>query len=69
MRCNNCRTYINPFWGFQDGGSKSVCNICGKLETVPSYYFSKLNEDGERYDKLNRPELHLGSYEIKAGAE
>lgn len=39
VRCKRCRTYINPYVTFTDGGRKWQCNICvllneGKLLTV-----------------------------------
>lgn len=38
VRCKRCRTYINPYVTFTDGGRKWQCNICtllneGKLPT------------------------------------
>lgn len=53
-----------------DGGSKWKCNLCGKIEATPSFYFCKLkDETGERTDKFSKAELFSGSYDIKAGAE
>lgn len=31
QRCFRCRTYINPFVQFIDGGRRWRCNMCGHL--------------------------------------
>ena len=69
VRCESCRSYINAFCEFIDGGTKWRCNICGRVDGVPSFYLSELGPDGERLDKYIKPELHQGSFDIKAGAE
>jgi protein transport protein SEC24 len=69
VRCDECRAYVNPFTKFLDNGSKYRCNICGHLNAVPSYYFSGLNQQGEREDKASRVELNNGIYDIKAGTD
>lgn len=31
VRCRRCRTYVNPYVTFTDGGRKWRCNICALL--------------------------------------
>lgn len=31
IRCRRCRTYVNPYVTFTDGGRKWRCNICSLL--------------------------------------
>lgn len=45
VRCKRCRTYINPFVVWMEGGRKWKCNICGLSNETPQSYFSHL--DGE----------------------
>ncbi|KAJ2535527.1 COPII subunit [Coemansia sp. RSA 1935] len=35
VRCRRCRTYINPFVAFTDGGRRWRCNMCGLSNDVP----------------------------------
>ena len=69
VRCKDCRTYINPFAAFTNGGSHWRCNICGVVNEVPSAYFSPLDASGRRLDALDRPELSQCSFEVVAPAE
>lgn len=69
VRCGRCRTYINAFVNFADGGRKWRCNVCGKLNDVPADYFCELDGDGRRRDRMERPELHMGTTEFVAAAE
>jgi protein transport protein SEC24 len=34
VRCRKCRTYINPFVQWTDGGRRFRCNVCGSLTEV-----------------------------------
>ena len=34
VRCRKCRTYINPFVQWTDGGRRFRCNLCGSLTEV-----------------------------------
>ena len=43
IRCKRCRTYINPFVVWTEGGSKWKCNICGLNNETPQSYFSNLD--------------------------
>ena len=69
VRCRRCRTYINAFVKFIDGGRRWRCNVCGLANDVPSDYFCELDGDGRRRDRLERPELHLPTCEFVAAAE
>lgn len=69
VRCKRCRTYINPFATFTDGGRRWRCNMCGFLNPVPSSYFSQLDSNGQRRDKAKRPELSKCSVEFVAPGE
>ncbi|EDO41706.1 predicted protein [Nematostella vectensis] len=69
VRCNRCKAYINPFVQFIDGGRRFVCNICTYSSEVPADYFCHLDHQGLRVDLYERPELHLGSYEMVATAD
>jgi protein transport protein SEC24 len=66
VRCKRCRTYINPFVTWTDNGRRWRCNICGMLNDIPSSYFSHLDNNGQRRDKDQRPELSRCSVEFVA---
>lgn len=66
VRCKKCRTYINPFVSWVDNGRRWRCNICGMLNDVPASYFSHLDQQGQRRDKDQRPELNCCSVEFVA---
>lgn len=63
-RCRRCRGYINPFMSFRAGGSKFVCNMCTFPNDVPPEYFAPLEPTGARVDRLQRPELMMGTVEF-----
>jgi protein transport protein SEC24 len=69
IRCRRCRTYVNPYVTFTDGGRKWRCNICALLNDVPGDYFAQLDASGRRIDIDQRPELIKGSVEFIAPAE
>ncbi|GMH08942.1 hypothetical protein Nepgr_010782 [Nepenthes gracilis] len=69
IRCRRCRTYINPYVTFLDGGRKWRCNICALLNDVPGDYFAHLDATGRRIDLDQRPELTKGSVEFVAPTE
>ncbi|CAK9183025.1 unnamed protein product [Ilex paraguariensis] len=69
VRCRRCRTYVNPYVTFTDGGRKWRCNICSSLNDVPGDYFAHLDASGRRIDLNQRPELTKGSVEFIAPAE
>lgn len=66
VRCKRCRTYINPFVSWVDNGRRWRCNICGMLNDVPTSYFSHLDQNGQRRDRDQRPELSRCSVEFVA---
>lgn len=66
VRCKRCRTYINPYATWTDGGRRWRCNMCGMLNDVPSSYFSQLDSNGQRRDRAKRPELSKCSVEFVA---
>ncbi|CAL0300149.1 unnamed protein product [Lupinus luteus] len=69
VRCRRCRTYVNPYITFTDGGRKYRCNICALLNEVPSEYYAQLDATGKRVDLNQRPELTKGTVEFVASAE
>ncbi|XP_076934805.1 protein transport protein SEC24 A-like [Bidens hawaiensis] len=69
VRCRRCRTYVNPYVAFTDGGRKWRCNICALLNDVQNDYFAPLDAIGKRTDLDQRPELTKGSVEFVAPAE
>jgi protein transport protein SEC24 len=69
QRCRNCRTYINPFVSWADGGRRWRCNVCGTLNEVPQEYFGSLDANNQRTDIDERPELTRGTVEFVAPQE
>lgn len=69
VRCRRCRTYINPYVTFTDGGRKWRCNMCALLNDVAGDYFAHLDATGRRIDTDQRPELTNGSVEFVAPTE
>ncbi|KAJ9213531.1 hypothetical protein DTO166G4_4781 [Paecilomyces variotii] len=68
-RCRRCRTYINPFMTFGSGGNKFVCNMCTFPNEVPLDYYAPLDPSGVRVDRLQRPELMMGTVEFMVPKE
>jgi protein transport protein SEC24 len=68
-RCRRCRTYINPFMTFKHGGNKFVCNMCTFPNDVPPEYFAPIDPSGVRVDRLQRPELMMGTVEFTVPKE
>lgn len=69
IRCKRCRTYINPFVSWLSNGRQWRCNVCGMVNDVPTAYFCHLDQNGNRTDKADRPELSQASVELIAPAE
>ncbi|KAF1848226.1 uncharacterized protein K460DRAFT_393351 [Cucurbitaria berberidis CBS 394.84] len=69
LRCTRCRAYINPFMQFKAGGNKVVCNMCTYPIDVPGEYFSPTDHTGVRVDRLQRPELTLGTVDFMVPKE
>jgi protein transport protein SEC24 len=68
-RCRRCRAYINPFMQFVGGGNKYVCNMCTYPNDTPGEYFSPTDQTGVRVDRLQRPELMLGTVDFTVPKE
>lgn len=68
-RCTRCRTYINPFMQFRAGGNKVICNMCTHANDVPGEYFAPTDHNGVRVDRLQRPELTLGTVDFMVPKE
>lgn len=62
-RCRRCRTYINPFMTFRSGGNKLVCNMCSFPNDVAPEYYAPTDPAGVRVDRMQRPELMMGTVE------
>ncbi|RKP32745.1 beta-sandwich domain of Sec23/24 [Metschnikowia bicuspidata] len=64
-RCNRCRAFINPFMLFS-GPMRFICNICQfPSNTLPLEYSAPVDvTTQQRSDRLMRPELHRGVYDI-----
>ena len=69
VRCRRCRTYVNPFVQFIDGGRRFRCNVCQLPNEVPVDYFCTLDANGTRRDIAERPELRHGTVEFIASQE
>lgn len=63
-RCRRCRAYVNPFMVFSNGGNRMTCNLCGHPNEVTAEYFAPTDPSGARVDRMDRPELMLGSCEF-----
>ncbi|KAH0473601.1 MAG: uncharacterized protein KVP18_001204 [Porospora cf. gigantea A] len=66
IRCNKCRTYVNPFVTWEAGGRRWQCNMCGLTQETSNAYYAPLDEAGRRVDRHQRPELSQGSVEFLA---
>lgn len=69
VRCKRCRTYMNPFMVWMDGGRRYSCNVCQMVNECPVDYFCALDGSGKRLDHDQRPELSQGTVEYVAPAE
>jgi len=69
VRCKRCRTYINPFVTWETNGRRWVCNLCGFASETPNAYYCNLDEQGNRMDRAERPELCSGTVEYIAPGE
>ncbi len=69
VRCKRCRTYMNPFMVWMDGGRRYSCNVCQMVNECPVDYFCALDGSGKRLDHDQRPELGSGAVEYLAPAE
>lgn len=64
-RCNRCRTYINPAMMHSISG-RFTCNVCQfPNNAVPDEYVASVDPStNQRLDRMIRPELHKGVYDI-----
>lgn len=70
VRCRVCRTYINPYVEWLEGGRRWRCNLCGLVNDVPGAYYSPiLAGTGQRKDLRKHPELTHGCVEFVAPSE
>ncbi|KAI8388009.1 Sec23/Sec24 trunk domain-containing protein [Radiomyces spectabilis] len=67
-RCRRCRTYINPFVTFVEGGQRWKCNICFLLNDVPSA-FDFDAQTQQPADRWKRAELNYSCVEFVAPTE
>ncbi|KAF9171734.1 COPII subunit [Mortierella sp. AD010] len=67
-RCRRCRTYINPFVKFVEGGQRWKCNMCFTLNEVPSS-FDYDSQTQQPVDRWQRKELNHAVVEYIAPAE
>jgi len=67
-RCRRCRTYINPFVSFVEGGHRWKCCMCGITNEVPQLFDwdAATNQPADRW---KRPELNSGVVEFVAPRE
>eukprot|EP01029_Cantina_marsupialis_P005163 TRINITY_DN1552_c1_g1_i2.p1 TRINITY_DN1552_c1_g1~~TRINITY_DN1552_c1_g1_i2.p1 ORF type:complete len:915 (+),score=248.97 TRINITY_DN1552_c1_g1_i2:140-2746(+) len=65
-RCRSCRAYMNPFVEWLDHGRIWKCPFCTISNTIQVKKFVLSSEDNKPGDFNERPELHQGSYEVKA---
>ncbi|KAF9982767.1 COPII subunit [Modicella reniformis] len=67
-RCRRCRTYINPFVRFVEGGQRWKCNMCYTLNEVPSSFdYDSLTQ--QPVDRWQRKELNHAVVEYIAPTE
>ena len=57
---------MNPFIKFIDNGARWICNFCRLDNVTEGYYYSALDQSGQRQDFYERPELYSGSYDFIA---
>ena len=67
-RCRRCRTYINPFVQFIDGGNRWRCTLCMMSNEVPQL-FDWDQEKNQPADRWARAELNHSVVEFVAPAE
>ncbi|KAG8851386.1 COPII subunit [Tulasnella sp. 330] len=67
-RCRRCRSYINPYCTFIDGGGRWKCCMCNVTNEVPQMFDwdAATNQPGDRW---NRAELNSAVVEFIAPTE
>ncbi|EMR08401.1 hypothetical protein PNEG_03238 [Pneumocystis murina B123] len=66
-RCRRCRSYINPFSTFIDGGHRWKCNLCSMTNDVPSAF--TWNQQNKQVDQWGRSELNHSVVDFLAPSE
>ncbi|KAJ2796245.1 COPII subunit, partial [Coemansia guatemalensis] len=68
VRCRRCRTYINPFVQFVEGGRRWKCNLCGLSNDVPlSFDYDSATQTQK--DRWSRVDLNHSVVEFVAPIE
>ncbi|CAG8564193.1 267_t:CDS:10 [Paraglomus occultum] len=67
-RCRRCRTYINPFVNFVDGGQRWQCNLCYLLNEVPNQFDWDIHAN-KKADRWQRAEINHAVVEFVAPTE
>ncbi|TIA91225.1 hypothetical protein E3P81_02140 [Wallemia ichthyophaga] len=67
-RCRRCRTYINPYVTFLEGGTRWKCSICNLSNEVPQM-FDWDPITNQPTDRFNRAELNHSVVEFVAPSE
>ncbi|CEH14731.1 cpii coat sec24 protein [Ceraceosorus bombacis] len=67
-RCRRCRTYINPYVTFIEGGNRWKCCMCNISNEVPNL-FDWDQETNQPADRYQRPELNHSVVEFIAPRE
>ncbi|KAJ1963854.1 COPII subunit [Dipsacomyces acuminosporus] len=68
VRCRRCRTYINPFVQFVEGGRRWKCNMCSLNNDVP-LFFDYDSATQTQKDRWKRPDLNHAVVEFIAPVE
>ncbi|KAL0234988.1 hypothetical protein GEMRC1_001570 [Eukaryota sp. GEM-RC1] len=63
LRCTHCRTYVNPYFEFHDGGRRFVCNICKQTCETDETFIHRLSNNPDL------PELGNSVVEFSASSE
>ncbi|CAO3653770.1 unnamed protein product [Mucor fragilis] len=68
-RCTRCKSFINPFIQFIEGGLKWQCNICGHDDNnvPPAYDWDHITR--QKADRWSTPELNYGCVDYVATSE
>ncbi|KAJ2809979.1 COPII subunit [Coemansia furcata] len=68
VRCRRCRTYVNPFVQFVEGGRRWKCNLCGLSNDVPLIFDYDSATQTNR-NRWVRPDLNYSVVEFVAPLE
>ncbi|KAJ1821358.1 COPII subunit [Coemansia sp. RSA 2598] len=68
VRCRRCRTYINPFVQFVEGGRRWKCNMCGLSNDVPLQFDYDAATQTQK-NRWVRPDLNHAVVEFIAPLE